>query len=353
MIRVYPLPPQLVTNPYLDQLYTPMREMGIDVRRIRPRYALPPLYLSRGPRILHLHFCDEIIQRRSAWQTVVRSLAFLAGLRLLLLRGVRLVWTAHNLEPHECYHPVWAFNVYRLIGRWSSAIIAHSEAARHMLIARYGHMSACHVIPQGNYIGYYGPLRDQEQSRAELGLPAHGPILLNLGALRPYKGLEDLLTAFAQLPEETRGRLFIVGAAKDQAYAAALQHRAGCISGALVLPHFVPDPQLPLYLAAADVIVLPYRSLLTSAMLMCAMSYACPVIVPTSGPVLELVQEGQNGFLFTPGNTESLRAALARALTHPDRGQLGQAALQMARRFDWPTIAAATAAIYRQVIAQE
>lgn len=120
-----------------------------------------------------------------------------------------------------------------------------------------------------------------------------------------------------------------------------------------MLPHFVPDPQLPLYLAAADVIVLPYRSLLTSAMLMCAMSYACPVIVPTSGPVLELVQEGQNGFLFTSGDTESLRAALARALTHPDRGQLGQAALQTARRFDWPTIAAATAAIYRQVIAQE
>lgn len=353
MIRVYPLPPQLVTNPYLDQLYTPMKGMGIEVRRIRPRYALLPLYLSSGPRILHLHFCDEIIQRRSAWQTVVRSLAFLAGLRLLILRGVRLVWTAHNLEPHECYHPVWAFNVYRSIGRWSSAIIAHSEAARHMLIARYGHLSTCHVIPQGNYIGHYGPRRDQAQSRAELGLAMHGPILLNLGTLRPYKGLEDLLTAFSQLPEETRGRLLIVGAAKDRAYAAALQRQASCISGAWVLPHFVPDSRLPLYLAAADVVVLPYRSLLTSAMLMCALSYARPVIAPASAPVLELVQEGQNGFLFTPGDTASLSAALARALAHPDRDRLGQAALQTARLFDWPTSAATTVAVYRQIIGQE
>jgi beta-1,4-mannosyltransferase len=185
-VRVYPLPPQLPTNPYLDQLYAPMVDQGVDVRRVRPRYVIPELLLGRGRRILHLHFFDELTQRRSAFQTIVRSLLFLALLLLLRLRGVRLVWTAHNLKPHETHHPFWAFLVYRMVARWSSAIIAHSESARSMLEARYGPLPRCAVIPIGNYIGLYGPLRDRSASRAALGLPHEGRVLLYLGALRPY-----------------------------------------------------------------------------------------------------------------------------------------------------------------------
>src|SRR5512144_1331446 len=86
---VYPLPPQLPTSPYLDQLYAPMAALGVDVRRVRPRYALPALLLGRGPRILHLHFFDELTQRPGARQTAARSLMFLAALAALRLRGVR------------------------------------------------------------------------------------------------------------------------------------------------------------------------------------------------------------------------------------------------------------------------
>ena len=60
--RVYPLPPQLPTSPYLDQLYAPMAALGVDVRRGRPRYDLPALLLGRGSRILQGRgdsFADE------------------------------------------------------------------------------------------------------------------------------------------------------------------------------------------------------------------------------------------------------------------------------------------------------
>src|SRR5262245_6078593 len=158
--RVYPLPPQLPTNPYLDQLYAPMVAPGVEVLRVRPRYALPALLLGRGSRILHLHFFDELTQRPSWLQTAIRSLLFLALLAVLRLRGVRLVWTAHNLEPHELHHPTWGFMVYRLVARWSDAVIAHSQAARELLEARYGPLPRCVVIPHGSYIGLAGPPRD-------------------------------------------------------------------------------------------------------------------------------------------------------------------------------------------------
>ena len=62
-------------------------EPGIAVRRDRPRYALPALLLGRGPRILHLHFFDELTQRHGRIATALRSLLFLALLEALRLRG--------------------------------------------------------------------------------------------------------------------------------------------------------------------------------------------------------------------------------------------------------------------------
>ena len=349
-LAVYPLPPQLPTSPYLDQLYAPMADLGVDVHRGRPRYELPALLPGRGPRILHLHFFDELTQRRGRTPTALRSLLFLALLAALRLRGVRIVWTAHNLQPHETYHPAWAYLVYRCVARWSDAIIAHSQAARAALEDRYGALPRCEIIPHGSYVGLYGSPRDRMESRAALGLPAGGRVLLSLGALRPYKGLEDLLAAFAELPEAERGTLLIAGAAKDRAYASDLAGRVAVISGARLEARIVPDGDLPIYLAAADVVALTYHALLTSGILLWALSYARPVVAPAFGPVRELVSEGREGFLFAPGDVESLRAALARALAHPNLDALGQAGLERAREFAWPRIAEATVDCYRRAV---
>ena len=349
MIRIYSLPPQLLNSPYLDQLYGAMTNADVTVRRIRPRYAVPEMLRTRGPRILHIHFFDELTQRHSQLQTAGRSLGFLALLEALRRMGVGIVWTAHNLEPHELYHPQWGFTVYRWVARHSNAVIAHSSAARDALESYYGPLAHCAIIPHGSYIGLYGPMRDRVQSRTALGLPTEGCVFLNLGTLRPYKGLEDFVAAFAALPETARGTLLIAGATKDPAYAASLQHQMHTIPGAHFHQRFVPDSQVPTYLAAADVVVLPYHSLLSSGMLLWALSYGRPVVAPAFGPVREIVQEGVQGFLFTPGDQASLEAALGRALAHPDLQVLGQAALKVAHRFDWPSIARQTVEVYYHV----
>jgi glycosyltransferase involved in cell wall biosynthesis len=235
----------------------------------------------------------------------------------------------------------------RCVARCCDAVIAHPQAARRALEASYGPLPNCTVIAHGSYIGLYGPQLDRAESRAALGLPIPGPVLLNLGTLRPYKGIEDLLAAFAQLPADTRGTLLIAGAAKDHAYAAALERQAATIPGARLHPRFILDEQLPVYLAAADVVVLPYHALLTSGVLLWALSYGRPVVAPAFGAVRELVREGQEGFLFTPGDMRGLHDALARALAHPDLDAMGRSALAVARDFAWPNIAELTAVCYR------
>jgi beta-1,4-mannosyltransferase len=349
MIHVYPLPPQLPNNPYLDQLYGPLHEFDISIERPRARYILPALLLGQGRRVLHLHFFDELLQRPSWPATALRSLAFLVLLLLLKLRGVRIVWTAHNIEPHECYHTDWAFLIYRVLARRADAVIVHSHAAHEMLAQRHAPLAPTNVIPIGNYIGLYGPPLDRATCRAMLGLPADGPVLLCIGALRPYKHVEALIDAFAALPEGRRGTLLIAGAAKSAAYAAELRQRAEHVAGLRLQIGYIADSEFPRYLAAADIVVLPYRKMLTSAMLMCALSYGRPVIAPQLGPVRELVQEGREGFLFEPGDQESLKQALERALAHPDLDALGWQGLAAMRALDWGMISATTAACYRRV----
>ena len=348
-IKVYPLPPQLLTSPYLDELYRYMPEHVVDIRRLRPRQAIPALVSERGKRILHIHFFDELTQHPQKWQTIIRSLSFLGLLVLLRLCGVHIVWTAHNIQPPELRYSFWAFLTYRFVIRWSMAVIAHSYAAKDMLESRYGLMPHCTVIPHGSYVNLYGPLRSQKESRVRLDLPQNKTILLNFGTFRPYKNLEMLIDAFEKLPVTKRGVLFIVGAAKDQKYTRALQEQAQRVENVIVQDQFIPDDKLPHYLAAADVIVLPYRTMLTSGILLWAMSYARPVVAPAFGPVTELIHEGREGFLFTPGDVASLQAALTRALDHPNLSDMEEASLKVAQQFAWPQIATQTAQLYQDI----
>jgi glycosyltransferase involved in cell wall biosynthesis len=231
--------------------------------------------------------------------------------------------------------------------RHAHYVIVHSKAAADLLQGRYQLATPVRVIAHGSYVGAYGPRRTKNSSRAALGLPADDFIAVNLGTVRPYKGLELLLEAW----DSAAGSLVIAGGAKDLACAAQLRAQASVLSGVDLRLDFVPDADLPTWFAAADVVVLPYRKLLTSGMLLAALSYGVPVVAPDVAPVRELVGEGEQGFLFRPNDQAALRAALARAASHPNLAGLGERAYQAALPFDWPSIAARTAALYREIIA--
>lgn len=356
MIRVYPIPPVLRDNPYLDLLYTPMAgRPEVEVRRTRPlRRSLlallttPASHLSST--VVHLHFFDEICQRPSRVETAMRTAAFIALLWLLRRRGVRLVWSAHNLMPHEPYHPDLAEWLYRQVVALSHAVIAFSPPVADDLVARYGRPRHLAIIPHGHTISQRGPKPAQAEARARLHLPAEAFIYLCLGTWRPYKGLEDAIAAFAQLTDDSLSSILIIaGQPKVPGYAALLQAMADQVPGVRLIPGRVPDEAMASYWAAADVAVFAYRRLTNSGALIEAMSYGLPVIAPDVPAVRELVREGETGFLFAPGDIAGLHAAMRRAQAHPALATLGQAALDCVRQFNWEAIASQTLEVYQAV----
>ncbi|MBP8251720.1 MAG: glycosyltransferase family 4 protein [Herpetosiphon sp.] len=345
-IKIYPIPRQLATSPYLDQLYQPFAAWHeFELQRVPFKQAIRQLLTQSGSRIAHWHFFDELTQQPSQVQTGLRTISFISLLRIMRWRGVKLIWTAHNIEPHELRHPAWAERAYRAMFNHAHTVIAHSQAAADLLRQRYAPTTPIKVIPHGAYVGLHGARRPKNASRNQLNLPHDQFIALNLGTLRPYKGLELLLDAWQNID----GRLLIAGGIKDYAYAEALRNQARMLNNVDLRLDFVPDADLPLWFGAADVVVLPYRKLLTSGILLWALSYGVPVVAPNLPPVRELIQEGHNGFLFDPNDHASLHAAIQRAAQHPDLAQLGENAYQTALPFDWQRIAERTAEVYRGV----
>ena len=112
---------------------------------------------------------------------------------------------------------------------------------------------------------------------------------------------------------------------------------------------FIPAEELQVYLNAADVVVLPYKDILTSGAAVLAMSFGKPVIAPKLGCVAELIEEGVGGFLYDPEDEDGLLNAMRKAITANLRA-LGEYNLQKARELDWLRAAKATLEVYQRCL---
>ena len=194
--------------------------------------------------------------------------------------------------------------------RWraADALIIHGEEPRDFVEARAPGV-AVHVVPVDLPLG--GPAMARRDARARLGLD-DVPTALLLGQVRPYKGLGLLARAWPQVAAAVPGsRLLVVGEAYESADLALLE----ACSGVEVRRGFVPEGDLDLWAAAADVLVLPYAVGSHSGVLHRGLAAGTPVLA--SPPLAaEVLRTGAGAVVpLDPGAwAEALVPALS---THP------------------------------------
>jgi glycosyltransferase involved in cell wall biosynthesis len=166
-----------------------------------------------------------------------------------------------------------------------------------------------------------------------------------VGRLAPYKGLLELLTAFRGHPDPA-ARLVIAGAPFDATFVRTVQHLAERDRRVTVHAHFVADADLQTYLRAADLVALPFRSILNSGSAMLALSFDRPVLVPDYGAMPELRADAGERWVHTYRGdviqTEDLTSALSAAGGLPDRTDGSHLAA-----FDPDRVASATCRAFR------
>ena len=305
---------------------------------------------SWKPDILHFHWLHPYLVGPGRAGTLKRSLTLLGQLNVLRARGTRIVWTAHNLKSHESADPALERALTRLFIRRCDAVIAHCEAAKAEVVAAFGVRPAkVWVVPHGNYIGAYPREVTREAARAEFGLAPDELVFGFVGQIRPYKGVLELIEAFEKLQQTTEPplRLLIAGQPLDDAAGAAISARVKGNAAIRFDAGFVPDERLQFYLGASDVVVFPYRDILTSGAVLLAMSYERACLAPRRGCIAETLDE-KGGFLYDPSAPDALLHAMQSALARRDElGPMGAHNLERARRWSWEYVARRTHEVYR------
>lgn len=229
--------------------------------------------------------------------------------------------------------------------RMVDAIVVNSRAVERELIGKHGVKSALiHHWPNSIDPAEFAPeprVRQAAVSGAEL-------IVGSLCALRPEKGLDLLLEAFASL-HPPHAKLLIVGSGPAET---ELKQRAAALGLGDVCIFVSMVTNVAEWLRSIDIYVLPSRSEAFSNSLMESMSCGCCSIASDAGGNPELVESGATGMLFSAGNSHALAERLRELIDDaPLRARLGQAASEYIRRnFSIQASADRAAALYTELL---
>ncbi|MGI9498929.1 MAG: glycosyltransferase, partial [Geminicoccaceae bacterium] len=321
-------------NPYQTLLYQHI-DPAFAVRPGAIEEARPLLGL-KGRRetevVFHLHWEDSVLRSiKDAGEASNAARRFCAELDRFAEGGGRLIWTKHNLRPHDFVHADLAEEISAIVAAKADAIIVHSPAAIHAVGEHYCiDRKRFSLQVHGNYRKHY-PIVARSAARQKLGLAADRRCLLLFGRLTGYKGGDLLIGALNDLNDPTLHLLLVGRQPFDR-----LGIPAGLRDRVTMIDRFVEDREVAEVFAAADAVALPYREILTSGTLFLAMGAERPIILPRLPTLLDVANRDM-AFSYRPGDVASLVEALqAFARTSDEQlSAMGQQAAAHAISHDW------------------
>lgn len=325
--------------------------------QLDPRVQAPKILYSMDPtRSLGRKFLDKLryvnklnrllIANRGGVVHLIGSFltsSVLLGvieLWLYRLASRRLLCTVHNLLPHDRHTGVnraAAWLAYRI----PHALVVHTERMRDELIAHW-------QIPAERIIVMEHGVDDIPDSRDAQPQPESPELkLLMFGAVAPYKGVDIAIEALAGL-DATSFHLSIVGACRDSTYRARIKSMLEAFPSSSQIEWvdaYIDESDVQGYFEAADAVLLPYRHIDQSGVLLTAFRFGTPVIAFNVGSFALYINEA-TGLVTARNDHEGLQDALLRFRAM--RSTFDRKAIKRhAARFLWHNTVTAVLPIYR------
>ena len=266
------------TNPYLVQLASVLDD--------RPEVELSSFSYRRGIfgryDIFHVHWPELLVGgHRASGRAARRILAMLFLLRLRLTRTA-VVRTWHNVEPPRGLAPI-DYRFLRALDRLVSVRIRLND------MSEPPDGKPVVTIPHGHYREWFARFPIQEPVTGKLAF---------VGLIRQYKGVEDLITAFRQIPQQAL-RLEIHGRPTSQEVAGEVARLAAGDPRIMLDLRFLEEADLVKAVTSASLLVLPYHHMHNSGTVLASLSLCRPLLVPDTEVNRRLAEEVGPGWIHT------------------------------------------------------
>ena len=245
--------------------------------------------------------------------------------------GCKSVVVLDNVIPHEAHWFDKPLTKYFLKG--CSGFISMSESVQSDLLSL--RPDAPHILRPHPLYTHFGEKLPRKEAIEALGLEPGRNTLLFFGLIREYKGLDILLEAFRDLPENYQ--LVIAGEpyGSFDKYQAIIDSLPG--KGRVrVFPDYIRDSEVKRFFSSADLAVLPYRSATQSGISSIACHFDVPMVVTDVGGLKGTIGARGTGIVAPEASAPAIRKEILRYFEDSSLQESCHAAiLQEKKRLGW------------------
>lgn len=272
------------SNAYNSILYSALQKQGVEIVE---KFCWKNL---RKANFWHIHWPESFLNDRYR----IASLYWLSVLlwRYFLCKrfGLKIIWTVHNIRPHESRYPHLEQWFYRWFPKQCNGFIFLSQYSQTQFLAQ---TPAAQNIPflltrHGHYQSILNSNLNQEQARKQLGFDSNQQIWLFFGMLRSYKNLPALIRTFKKF-HQPNTHLYLCGSTgTDKRIINQLQQEIGQDPCIHLNCKRLSEIELECFVKAADRIVIPYERVTNSGSILYAFSCGKPVLSTRVGSLPEI-----------------------------------------------------------------
>ena len=274
-----------------------------------PLFQYPPYTLALASRmaevaeayeldVLHVHYA------------IPHSPAAMLARQMLAPRRLPFITTLHGTDitlvgTDPSYFPITKFSIEQ-----SDGVTAISDHLRNQTIEVFGIEREIRVIKNFVNCDLYKP--DSERKGASLYAPEGEKLLIHLSNFRPVKRAADCVRILAAVREQVPARLLMAGDGPDRG---ACEHLARQLKVEKYVEFLGKQNHVERLIPLAHVLLMP--SEMESFGLVALEAMACGVVPVATrvGGVPEVVTDGEDGFLETPGDIAGLSRRVVQLLT--------------------------------------
>lgn len=267
-----------------------------------------------------------------------------------------VVHTYHGFGFHDRQHP-WVKRAYvaleRLCAPLTTRLVYVSESnARYAEAHGLGPAEGTTIIRSGVKLSDFPASVDAAKLKTSAGIGMHKPLVVSIGNLKPQKNAADFVAAAAKVAAKVpEARFVFLG---DGPQRRALEAKAFALGVGDKVSFLGWRRDGAQWLAAADAFAMTSLWEGLPRALVEAMRTGLPSVCYATDGVVDLLRDGENGFLAAPGDVDALAAKLTLVLTDKElRRRLGAAAAAtIGPEFDIDGMVRAQEALYERLLSE-